>query len=120
MRPAVSFSAYLVSLPFEFLHWWFVDATFNLLQILRFFLSFTYRFLAVNLIFKTFFKPWKNEYREGLTRFALFMGMFIKTVFLFFDLVFFSVLILVEGLILIAWLTFPLLVIWGLYAAIFS
>jgi hypothetical protein len=120
MRPAISFSAYLLSLPVDFLHWWFVEATFNLFQILRFILSATYRFLGVGLIFKTFFKPWKNEYREGLTRFALFMGMFIKTIFLFFDLIFFGFLIMVEGFVLIAWLTFPLFVIWGLYAAIFS
>src|SRR5574339_1319180 len=103
MQPAVSFSTYLASLPFEFLHWWFVEATFNLLQILLFILKAAYRFLGVNLIFKTFFKPWKNEYREGLTRFALFMGMFIKTVFLFFDLLFFSFLLLVEGFLLVAW-----------------
>ena len=120
MRPAISFSTYLFSLPFEFLHWWWVEATFNLLQILRFLLLACYRFLGVGLIFKTFFKPWKNEYREGLTRFALFMGMFIKTTFLFFDLVFFTFLILVEGAVLVIWLTFPILVIWGVYAAIFS
>ena len=120
MQPAVSFSAYLVSLPFEFLHWWFIEATFNLLQILRFILSAAYRFLGVSLIFKTFFKPWKNEYREGLTRFALFMGMFIKTMFLFFDVLFFSFLIFMEGLVLVVWLIFPFFVIWGIYAAIFA
>lgn len=120
MRPAISFSSYLLTLPFEFVHWWFIEATFNLLQILRFTLAATYRFLGVGLLFKTFFKPWKNEYREGLTRFALFMGMFIKTMFLFFDVIFFSFVILLEGFVLIVWLTFPLIVIWGIYAAIFA
>lgn len=119
MRPAMSFSTYLLSLPIEFLHWWFIEATFNLLLILKFILSATYRFLGVNLIFTTFFKPWKNEYREGLTRFALFMGMFIKSTFLFFDLLVFSFLIFLEGLALIIWLIFPFFVIWGLYVAIF-
>lgn len=119
MRPAISISTFLVSLPFEFLHWWFVEATFNLLQILKFIFAAIYRFLGINLIFKTFFKPWKNEYREGLTRFALFMGMFIKTCFLIFDLFFFSFIFLIEGFVLIAWLTFPMFVIWGLYVAIF-
>ncbi len=120
MRPAISFSTYLLSLPLEFLRWWFIDATFNLLAILKFILAASYRFLGISLIFKTFFKPWKNEYREGLTRFALLMGMFIKTIFLFFDLMFFSGLILVEGAVLIVWLAFPAFIIWGIYAAIFT
>ena len=120
MRPAISFSAFLVSLPLEFLHWWFIDATFNLLLALRFILAATYRFLGVSLIFKTFFKPWKNEYREGLTRFALFMGMFLKTTFLIFDFFFFLFLILLESLVLTIWLIFPLLIIWGLYASFFA
>lgn len=120
MQPAISFSTYLLNLPFEFLHWWFVEATFNLFKILRFVLAAAFRFLGVSLIFKTFFKPWKNEYREGLTRFALFMGMFIKSIFLLFDLLFFSFLIFFEGAVLVLWLTFPLFVIWGIYAAIFA
>lgn len=120
MRPAISFSTYLVSLPFEFLHWWWIEATFNLLSILRFLIAACYRFLGVSLIFKTFFKPWKNEYREGLSRFALFMGIFIKSTFLIFDLMFFSVLILVLGAVLLAWLAFPIFVIWGVYAAVFT
>ncbi|HSX57725.1 MAG TPA: hypothetical protein VLE47_00440 [Candidatus Saccharimonadales bacterium] len=120
MQPAISISSYLISLPLEFLNWWFVEATFNLFKILRFVLAAALRLLGVELLLKTFFKPWKNEYREGLTRFALFMGMGIKTFILFFDFLFFSALIFLEGLILVAWLAFPLLVIWGVYAAIFT
>ncbi len=120
MRPAIGLSAYLISLPLEFLHWWFIEATFNLFQILRFVLAASYRILGVELLFRTFFKPWKNEYREGLTRFALFMGMAIKSFFLFFDLLFFSALIFAEGLVILIWLTFPMFVIWGVYAAIFT
>lgn len=119
MRPALSISSFLFSLPLEFLHWWFIEATFNLLSILQYFLSLSYRFLGISLLFKTFFKPWKNEYREGLTRFALFMGIFIKSCFLLFDLFFFVGLILLESFILITWLILPILVIGGLYASIF-
>lgn len=32
---------------------------------------------------KTFFKPYKNEYRKGLVGFQRGMGMFIKAAFLF-------------------------------------
>lgn len=120
MPPAISFSAYLASLPFEFLHWWFVDATLSLLKILRFIVGFFYHQFSINLIFRTYFKPWKNEYREGLVRFALFMGIFLKTLFLVFDLIFLAILIASESLVFILWLAFPFIILWGFYAAIFT
>jgi len=47
-------------------------------------------------MFKTFFKPWKNEYREGLVGFSIVMGMIIKSLFIFADLCLFAGLLLVE------------------------
>ncbi len=120
MQPAISFSAYLLTLPVQFLHWWFIEATFNLLSIMRYSLSATFQILGIKSIFKTFFKPWKNEYREGLVRFSVFMGMFIKLMLLFCDGLFFSVVILGEFLLLAGWFLFPFIVIWGVYAAIFT
>lgn len=120
MLPAISFSAYLLTLPLQFLHWWWLEATFNLLSIMRYILSATFQFLGIKSIFKTFFKPWKNEYREGLVRFSVFMGMFLKFMLLICDTIFFAVVILAEFLILVAWFLFPFIVIWGVYAAIFT
>ncbi len=124
MHPAFSFSAYLLTLPFEFIHWWFIESTFNILKILRYILEVFYNLLSVKLIFKTFFKPWKNEYREGLARFALFMGIFIKSMLLVVYTFFFSLLALFEFAALVLWILFPMFVVWGVYkgvyAAIFS
>lgn len=124
MHPAFSFSAYLLTLPFEFIHWWFIESTFNILKILRYILEVFYNLLSVKLIFKTFFKPWKNEYREGLARFALFMGIFIKSMLLVVYTFFFSLLALFEFAALVIWILFPIFVVWGVYkgvyAAIFS
>lgn len=120
MHPAISFGAYLSSLPLQFLLWWFVEATFTLFKIMRFSLAAAYHLLGTGSLIKTFFKPWKNEYREGLVRFSILMGMFMKTMLLIFDLFFFSLLILTEFILLLGWILLPLIVLGGVYAAIFS
>ncbi len=120
MRPAFSFTAYLASLPFEFLHWWFIESTFNLLKIMRYFLQVFNNLFSVQLLLKTFFKPWKNEYREGLVRFSLFMGMFIKSMLLLIYVFALGVVVLVEGAVFLVWVLLPLIIIWGLYASVFA
>lgn len=119
MQPALPFSTYLISLPFEFIRWWLLESTVNLLKIMRFIFVYFYRELSINLLLKTYFKPWKNEYRQGLVRFALFMGIFLKTSFLLVDVLFFAVLATAEIAVLIVWVLLPFIIIWGFYAAIF-
>jgi hypothetical protein len=88
--------------PLIFLKFWYLEAPLN---ILRFFASLNKAFFGVfslPLMFKTFFKPWKNEYREGLVGFSIIMGMVMKSLFIFADLFLFAGLLLVEiGLFLI-------------------
>lgn len=119
MQPALPFSTYLLSLPLEFIRWWFLEATVNLLKIMRFVFVYFYRELSISLLLKTYFKPWKNEYRQGLVRFALFMGIFLKTCFLLVDLLFLAVLIAAEVMVLAIWVLLPFTIVWGIYVAIF-
>ena len=105
---------------FLFLHWWFIEATFGLLKFLRFLLAFFYQILGIREIFRTFFKPWKNEYREGLVGFSIFMGIFFKVLFLLFDFFFFGILVLLEFIILATWFLIPFSVFIGIYAAFFT
>lgn len=86
---------------------------------MRYFLAASYHLLGVGSIFKTFFKPWKNEYREGLVRFSIFMGMFMKALLLLGYVFFFSVLILIEFVVLAGWVLLPIVVLGGIYVAIF-
>ena len=120
MSSAISISTYLVSLPLEFLRWYFIDATINLFNILRWFLEVCVQILGVTSIFKTYFRPWKNEYREGLVRFSIFMGMFFKTLFLIFDCFLLAFVLIAEIVILLVWVLLPFLVLGGFYAGIFS
>lgn len=57
---------------------------------------------------KTFFKPWKNEYREGLVRFSVFMGIAFKTLFIITDVFLFVLLLLFELTFFVAFLIFPI------------
>lgn len=56
---------------------------------------------------KTFFRPWKNEYRKGLVGFSIFMGMVFKTAFIAGDLVLFLGLLGIEIILFAGFLLLP-------------
>jgi len=62
---------------------------------------------SLPLMLKTFFKPWKNEYREGLVGFSIFMGVVIKSLFILADLVLLVGLIAFEIVMFIGFLVWP-------------
>lgn len=57
---------------------------------------------------KTFFKPWKNEYREGLVRFSIFMGIAFKSLFIFVGLFAFVFLLIFEAVAFAGFLVLPI------------
>ncbi len=110
-------ATYVVKLPIEFILWWYTQAPITLLKILRWvFLAFVHLFSLKNL-FTTFFKPWKNEYREGLVRTAIFIGAFIKFFIIIFDVFILSAIFVIEIIVFIGWLAFPALAFISLYGA---
>jgi hypothetical protein len=95
----------------EILKFWYLESPKN---ILHFFMSLNRTFLGVfslSLMLKTFFKPWKNEYREGLIGFSIFMGVVIKSLFILADLVILLGLILFEIAFFIGFLIWPFAII---------
>lgn len=81
---------------FQFIVFWFIEAP---KAMIAYFISFnnaTIKFLSLFILIKTFFKPWKNEYREGLVGFSIIMGMIIKSMIIFFDIVVLLVLFIFE------------------------
>jgi hypothetical protein len=99
------------SLPLIFLRFWFIEAP---VSIIAYFASLNKAFLQVfslSLLVKTYFKPWKNEYREGLVAFSIGMGMFIKTFVILVDLLLFIALFLVEVALFLAFILLPIGVI---------
>jgi len=61
---------------------------------------------------KTFFRPWKNEYREGLVGFSIFMGISFKSLFIIADLVILFFLIITEAILFLWFLAFPILIVY--------
>ena len=84
------------------------------MALIVFFASLNRAFLhlfSLPLLLKTFFKPWKNEYREGLVGFSIGMGMFIKTFVIAADLIILLFLLAIEILIFTVFLLWPVVAI---------
>jgi hypothetical protein len=93
-------------LPLVFLKFWYIEAP---LGIIGYFASLNHAFFelfSLPLFLRTFFKPLKNEYREGLVVFSRVMGMIVKTFF---------ILLVFELCVLALFLLFPLITIALLY-----
>ncbi len=97
----------ILLLPLNILKFWYLEAPKLLFS---FFISLDKAFLGVfslPLMLKTFFRPWKNEYREGLIGFSIVMGVVIKSLFILADLILFTALIIVEIILFSGFLIWP-------------
>ena len=120
MMDAPAVSVYIAKLPIDFLRWWFLEAPLTIFKILRWiFAAFTHLF-SFKELFTTYFRPWKNEYREGLVRTAIFIGAFIKTWLIIFDIFILSIIFVIELAIFALWLALPFIVIFAIYGTIFA
>lgn len=73
------------------------------------------KLFSFQVLAQSFFKPWKNEYREGLVEFSIFMGICIKSMVLFFDLVLLCIIILFEILFCAGFILWPFATIYLLF-----
>ncbi|MEN9407258.1 MAG: hypothetical protein RLZZ455_474 [Candidatus Parcubacteria bacterium] len=97
-----------LSLPGVFLKFWYVD---SLLGLTHFFATLNHAFFqlfSLPLLLKTFFRPLKNEYRDGLVGFSIGMGIAIKSILIFVDLLLFLLLLLGETFFILAFLLLPI------------
>ena len=105
----------LIFLPIIFLKFWFFEAP---KAILHFFVSLNkafFQLFSLPLLIKTYFKPWKNEYRLGLVGFSIAMGMFIKTFVIFADLLLFFFLLITELTFFLMFILWPFATIYLLF-----
>lgn len=110
MECGLSAMNYLI-LPLTFLKFWYIDSP---REIFGFFASINaafFKLFSLPLLIKTFFKPLKNEYRQGLVRFSRVMGVMIKSVLIFVDVLILVLLLSVEIAILSGFLAFPILTV---------
>lgn len=69
----------------------------------------------MSLLLQTFFKPWKNEYREGLVGFSIGMGIVVKSCVIAASLVLFAALLLLETFFFFGFLFWPVFSIYLLF-----
>jgi len=107
---------FYLKLPLLFLEFWFVEAPVSLIS---YFASLNKAFLqlfSLPLLLKTYFKPWKNEYREGLVITAIFLGVVIKTGVIFADLILLVLLLILEGILVLGFIMWPVATLVLLFA----
>lgn len=71
-----------------------------------------FQLFSLPLLFKTYFKPWKNEYHTNLVAVAIGLGIFIKTFVIIADLIIFLVLLTVELSCILTFIACPIATIY--------
>ena len=99
---------FYLGLPIIFLRFWFLEAPRGLIS---FFASLNNAFLqlfSLPILLKTYFKPWKNEYRKGLVGFSIAMGMFVKTLVILADSLLLVALLAFEAVFMVSFIFWPI------------
>jgi hypothetical protein len=97
----------LIFFPISFLKFWFFEAPSGILHLFVSLNKAFFRLFSLPLLLKTYFKPWKNEYRQGLVGFSIAMGIFIKTFVILADLLLFFFLLVIELIFFLAFILWP-------------
>src|SRR5665811_1724022 len=106
---------FYLSLPFILLRFWFLESP---ILLISFFISLNKAvmdIISLPLLLKTYFRPWKNEYREGLVGFSIGMGMFIKTFVILADLLVMTFFLFLEISFIVLFLVFPIIIFYLIY-----
>jgi len=93
--------------PFYLIVFWYKDVLGGLLDFFIDLNRYVASLLSLQLLIKTFFKPLKNEYRQGLVLFSIIFGMFIKSILISISLFLVFFLLLIEFLIGVFLLLLP-------------
>ena len=99
---------FYLSLPTIFLKFWYFEAPVGLFSFFASLNNSVLQLLSLSLLVRTYFKPWKNEYRKGLVVFSIAMGIFIKTFVIMAEAALVILLIFFEIAFFISFLLWPL------------
>lgn len=98
----------ILSFPSILFKFWFFEAPVSLVE---YFASLNNAFLelfSLPLLVRTYFKPWKNEYRKDFIMVAIGLSIIIKTFIILADLLLFLLLIVLELIFILAFLAWPI------------
>lgn len=109
---SVLFAMKYARLPLSFLKFWFFESPLNILQFFFSLNSAFMHFFSLPLFIQTYFKPLKNEYRQGLVGFSRAVGIFIKTFLIAADIIMLTILLSAETIIFVGYIFFPIATVW--------
>lgn len=95
-------------LPVAFLKFWFLEAPRGIIAFFGSLNQAFFQLFSLPLLIRTFFKPIKNEYREGLVAFSIGMGMAVKSTIILVNIFLFIGLMILEVAALFIFITLPL------------
>lgn len=93
--------------PLYLISFWYIDVLGRALQVFAELNRYVASLLSLPLMLKTFFKPLKNEYREGLVVFSVLFGIFIKSFLILISVLIVFVFLISELIILFLLFLFP-------------
>ena len=67
-----------------------------------------FQLFSLPLLLKTYFKPWKNEYRKNFIPVAIGLGIVIKTFVILADLIMLIALLAVELIVIVGFILLPI------------
>lgn len=102
-------------LPVALVRFWYIEAPVGLLTYFSSLNKAFLRLFSLPLFIRTFFKPLKNEYREGLVGFSKVMGILVKSVLILIDLALFALLLAFEVGFLLYFLLLPFISVYILF-----
>ena len=106
---------YYLSIPLLFLRFWFYDAPIALIKYLMSVNSALVQLMSLSMLFHTFFRPLKNEYRKGLVAFSIVFGIILKSALIFVDLIMLLFVVFVEILLIILFEAWPFITFYILF-----
>jgi len=102
---------FIIRVLVDFLKFWFMEAPVGLMEYFASLNTAAMKLLSLRILLLTFFKPWKNEYREGLVGFSIAMGMAVKSMFILFDLGVLLGLFVCETIVIALFVSWPIVTI---------
>lgn len=87
---------------------WYRDVVGGLIDFFVAFNKYISSLFSIQLLAKTFFKPLKNEYREGLVLFSIVAGMIVKSVLLIVTVSIVLIVLAIEFFVCLAMILIPI------------
>lgn len=97
-----------IDLILDLFYWWIYQTPANLVRFFKLYLSALNHQLSYTEIIKTFFKPWRGEYRKGLIGTAILMSVLVKTPVLLAETLILIVFLVFAVLVIVAWYLWPM------------